>query len=181
MMTWCYWLKRNILTEQKGVQAHNHCDMYRPEQKRECTVLRLSVLAEKTRKPAAFVYHATLPQAATRQRSSSRTDKPWQFKPDTIIRRVMRRAPMTRFLSDQFPALYPSISQSLRSQGEGKLVGWVVLGMLQKDGNAREEGKNTARWIYIGVYHNCLSQISFICFLACGNCCSLSRHLLRGR
>lgn len=28
-----------------------------------------------------------------------------------------------------------------------------------KDGNAREEGKNTARWIYIGVYHNCLSQI----------------------
>lgn len=33
-----------------------------------------------------------------------------------------------------------------------------------KDGNTREEGKNTARWIYIGVYHNCLSQISFICF-----------------
>lgn len=84
---------------------------------------------------------------------------------------------MTRFLSDQFPALYPSIVSHCRAGGEGgELVGWVVLGMLQKDGNAREEGENTARWIYIGVDHNCLSQISFICFCL-WKLLLLSRHL----
>lgn len=38
---------------------------------------------------------------------------------------------MTRFLSDQFPALYPSIVSTAEPGGE-KLVWWVVIGMLQK-------------------------------------------------
>lgn len=29
MMIWCRWLKRNVLTERKGAQAHNRRDMYK--------------------------------------------------------------------------------------------------------------------------------------------------------
>lgn len=39
---------------------------------------------------------------------------------------------MTRFLSDQFPALYPSIVGTAEPGGGEKLVWLVVTGMLQK-------------------------------------------------
>lgn len=131
MMIWCHWFKRNILTEREEVQAHNHCDMYK-QTRTETGVYSTEIVCfswenlqtcsiclprDAAKAPACG--------AATRQRSSSCTDKPWQFKPDTIIRRMMRRAPMTRFLSDQFPALYPSIVSHCRARGRKNWSGWL--------------------------------------------------------
>lgn len=76
---------------------------------------------------------------------------------------------MTHFLSDQFPALYPSIV-STAEPGE-KLVGLVVTGMLQKmeiQGKRERIQPDGFTQAFIPIACPRFPLFAF----ACGNCCS---------